>query len=47
MLMQDTVVNEDLPAAPEASRGLLDRVLTGLFVLGMLATMLDFNTLLA
>jgi hypothetical protein len=26
---------------------LLDRVLTGLFVLGMLATMLDFNTLLA
>ncbi len=46
MLMQDVAVNEESPVEVDVSGRMLERVLTGLFVLGLMATMLDFNTLL-
>lgn len=45
MLMQN-VSAEDEPVESRQTGVMFERVLTGLFVVGLLATMLDFNTLL-
>lgn len=45
MLMQDVSVEEGESADVRQAGDALEWVLTGLFVVGLLATMLDFNTL--